>query len=166
MWCIIDLIFSIESAVKNKIKLKKIQKIVEYYEHIEKKSLKELADAQNKLEAEKGKHSMLNQYYFEYDEAHKKQINVKGVSVTMLANASFFSGQLHQAIADQVGNVAKKEAECEAKKQAWQKAYIARNKVQKILEKEQAKLAILEDRLEQKKLDELVNVISNFNNQH
>jgi flagellar export protein FliJ len=157
--CKLDL-KKIETMKELENKLNKMRKLFTVYEQREKKLLKALGDAQYSFSLEKENVVKLGSYADEYNDAHNNYINKKNTSVQQLMNDSAFSSHLHDVIKKQKDILEKKEKDLSLKKELWQKAYIEKNKIKQLIEKQEYGLSQALEKREEKKLDELVTLMN------
>ncbi len=122
-------------------------------QHVDKKqeaALKEVALSQSRMEVEKNKLQQLNAYHSEYLNRQQQS----SCSVMELQEYHRFLDQLNLTIKQQLEVIKRCELELEQKRKIWQETLVNSNAMHKAVENLQQQEDFLQQRIEQKALDE------------
>lgn len=128
----------------------RIQKLVELSQKKEDNVARLLARQQAKVEQEKQKLQQLEEYASQYE----SERNLLGLSPYLVTNYQHFVSRLEQAVQQQKGAISQSEHQANQAQQQWLIARAKTKSMDLVKGKHAEQERILEDKLEQKQIDE------------
>ena len=131
----------------------RLQPVVRHTDQKEKKALQAMASSQGELELEKNKLGQLKSYKKEYLQNHTHDNRL--YSPLELQEFNRFLEQLDQSIKQQAEVIELRKKELDHKRESWQSTHIDSRVMHKVVDNLQRQEQVLENRREQKQMDEL-----------
>ncbi|MBD1553953.1 flagellar export protein FliJ [Pseudomonas typographi] len=128
--------------------------VIEMAEKVERNAAQRLGHLQGQLQIAQGKLQELEQFRANYQEQWIKN-GTQGVSGQWLLNYQRFLTQLETAVGQQRRSLAWHENNLDSARKTWQDAYARACGLRKLVERYMAEARRLEDKREQRLLDEL-----------
>lgn len=139
--------------MKRSKRMEVIEGIIQQQEN---RAARALALARNQLGEEESKLLELNNYLADYEKNMLSQ-GGQGVTGQQWQNFQYFIGQLEKVIQHQHQSIEQAENQLQKIQQRWQQIHIKRKSISTLVENIRLEEWVVEEKKEQKELDELVN---------